>query len=85
MSSEISVTVKFFAATRDAVGVPRITREVQSGTSAKELLEMLKKEYPQLAKPSLQIIIAVNRETGRGDEPLSDGDEIALLPPVSGG
>ncbi len=85
MSSEITVTVKFFAATRDAVGMARETRDVPKGTTADQLLDILKQDHPALDEPSKQIIVAVNKETGKGDRPLKDGDEVALLPPVSGG
>ncbi|MFO8109372.1 MAG: MoaD/ThiS family protein [Thermoplasmata archaeon] len=85
MSSEITVTIKFFAATRDAVGKSRIIKEVPKGTTAKDILNMLKKEYSALDETSKQVIVAINKETGRGGESLVDGDEIALLPPVSGG
>ncbi len=85
MSSDIVVIVKFFVATRDAVGKPKINLTVPRGTTANDLLQILKKKYPVLDKSLKQVIVAVNKETGKGDEKLSDGDEVALLPPVSGG
>ncbi len=85
MSSDITVTVKFFAATRDAVGKPRMIKKIPKGATAYELLTILKEQYPQLDKAADQIIVAVNKENSKGDEPLSDGDEVSLLPPVSGG
>ncbi|MBI4498216.1 MAG: MoaD/ThiS family protein [Chloroflexi bacterium] len=42
-------------------------------------------EYPSLARYGPHLMLAVNAEYVRPDHPLHDGDEVALIPPVSGG
>jgi len=78
------VTVKFFAAAADAAG--RRTLEVDwSGRTLAQLLEFLEQQYPNLARLAPVLSVAVNREYASGDRVLADGDEVALIPPVSGG
>lgn len=52
-----------------------------SSTSA--LRERLEKDYPDLK--DLPYLVAVNKQIASGDQPLSPGAEVALLPPYSGG
>ncbi|NPB06530.1 MAG: molybdopterin converting factor subunit 1 [Aquificae bacterium] len=50
-----------------------------------ELRKLLKEKYPQLADELERVRFAVNDEYAKDDEPIKDGDKIALIPPVSGG
>ena len=78
------ITVKLFAAAADAVG-RRSLQGDWTGLTAAQLLEQLQKEYPGLARLAPVLSIAVNREYATADRRLADGDEVALIPPVSGG
>jgi molybdopterin converting factor small subunit len=49
------------------------------------LLNTVREQFPRLAPPEVQIVVAVNEEYAEPDTPLSAGDEICLIPPVSGG
>lgn len=81
----MKVTVRFFATYRDAVGKPQIEMEMDDGASLGDLLERLYDTYPKLKKWSESIICSVNRKYADDDKLLEPGDEVALLPPVSGG
>jgi len=78
------VVVKLFAAAAQAAG-NRELRGPWAGLTADGLLAKLLEEYPGLRPlaPSLQM--AVNHEYVEGDHRISDGDEVAVIPPVSGG
>lgn len=81
----MKVTVRFFATYRDVAGKPQIEVEMDDGASLGDLLERLYDTYPKLKKWSESIICSVNRKYADEDKVLEPGDEIALLPPVSGG
>ena len=81
----MKVTVRFFATYRDVAGKPQIEVEMDDGASLGDLLERLYDTYPKLKKWSESIICSVNRKYADDDKVLEPGDEIALLPPVSGG
>lgn len=76
-------TVKLFGITREIIGSPTI--EVQGTISTVgELLTYLKGQYPSL-KRLTSVLVAVNNEYADLDSSLNSNDEIALIPPVSGG
>lgn len=78
------VTVRFFAAAAQAAGC-RETRGTWAGMTAGQLLAQLKSDYPGLEQIGATVAIAVNREYATPDTVLRDGDEVGLIPPVSGG
>jgi len=79
------VHLLYFAAFREAAGRDEEVRELPATTRVADLWHLLASEIPQLgAYPSMPPA-AVNREYVRGDTALSDGDEVAFLPPVAGG
>lgn len=59
--------------------------EIPDNSSTDDLMKKLFERYPDVAKLSGQIRTAVNKEIASGDHPLSEDDEVALLPPVAGG
>lgn len=81
----MQVTVRFFATYRDVAGRSKLQIEVDDGTTLGALLEMLYGKYPKLKKWSESIVCSVNRKYADSDKILEPGDEVALLPPVSGG
>lgn len=76
--------VRLFASYREAAGVGRMELELPPGATVKDALARIVKDHPLLAE-GRQVVIARNREYVTPDEPLADGDEVALIPPVSGG
>jgi molybdopterin converting factor subunit 1 len=81
----IRVTVKLFARLKEVVGAGELERELDEGSIVGDLLSSLYVEYPGLANLTTRTIIAVNQEFATPNTQLSDGDEIAVFPPVSGG
>jgi molybdopterin converting factor subunit 1 len=79
------VTVRLFARLRDIAGTAELTRDVAQGATIHSVWSQLAGEYPELGKYERSVSSAVNADYARMDQVLSDGDEVAFLPPVSGG
>jgi molybdopterin converting factor subunit 1 len=79
------VTVRLFARLRDLAGTGELIREVRPGASAREVWDDLVLEWPGLRDYEAILSVAVNAESARMGTAVQDGDEIAFMPPVSGG
>lgn len=79
------VTVRFFATLRDRAGVDRAEVELADGATVATLLKCLSETYPKLAPALSTSIVAVNHDYAFAEDRLSEGDEVGLFPPVSGG
>jgi molybdopterin converting factor subunit 1 len=80
----MTVTVRLFASLRERAGCSTITRTVANGTTAGDLFGALCSDFPALEGAG-RIAIAVNEEYTDASHRLAEGDEVALIPPVSGG
>ena len=78
------VTVRFFALYRERAGAAEAEIDLPEGATAEELLARLRGIYPGLPS-SNSVLIAVNSEYVDPADPLHEGDEVAFIPPVSGG
>ncbi len=81
----MKVKVLFFGLTRDLTGLSEETAEVSPGESVEGLWRAYEGRYPGLASVAASIRIAVNEEIAGPSQALREGDEIAVMPPVSGG
>ncbi len=79
------VTVRLFARLRDIAGAAELTRDIAAGSTIGSIWRELAGEYPGLAPYERSISSAVNLDYARMDRAVAEGDEIAFLPPVSGG
>ena len=79
------VTVRLFARLRDIAGSGELAREVAPGSTIGTVWQQLVCDFPELARYERSISSAVNADYARMDRAVSDGDEVAFLPPVSGG
>ena len=79
------VTVRLFARLRELAGASELRREVPDGSTALDVWNGLSADFPALADYTKAISVAVNEEYSRLAARVRDGDEIAFLPPVSGG
>ncbi|HXT19242.1 MAG TPA: molybdenum cofactor biosynthesis protein MoaE [Thermoanaerobaculia bacterium] len=79
------VHILAFASAADALGRDEQELEVDDGTTVAALCELLAARHPGLQPLLGRLAWAVDGEVVRGDAPLRDGAEVALLPPVSGG
>ncbi|MEZ0541590.1 MoaD/ThiS family protein [Fibrella arboris] len=78
------LTVLLFGITRDLVGQNRLSVPLAKGSRVADLLALLNADYPALTGVK-SILVAVNSEYADPDTVLNPSDEIALIPPVSGG
>ena len=83
--STITITVKLFAAYQEAYGVPELTLELPEGTPVLAVQERLITEHPELEQWRDLTRFGVNLQFAEPDTMLKDGDEVVLIPPVSGG
>lgn len=81
----MTVRVKLFAMLRERAGAGDTAHEVPDGFTVNELWSRLQSEYPGLSGFDLKLLYAVNGEYVERGHRLADGDEVAFIPPVSGG
>jgi molybdopterin converting factor subunit 1 len=79
------VRLRFFASLRERLNASAAERALADGATVADLWAALCRERPDLAPLSASISFAVNREYVERAHVLADGDEVALIPPVSGG
>jgi molybdopterin synthase sulfur carrier subunit len=83
--TQINVTVKLFAAYQEACGVPEIQLALPVGTSVVEICDRLIANHPQLSQWRDLTRFGINLQFVDPHTPLQNGDEVVLIPPVSGG
>ncbi len=81
----MKATVKFFAVLYEMTGTRELNLEMREGLTVGELYPDLRARFPRLADYSGSLMYSVNAEYVPPDYPLGDGDEVAFIPPVSGG
>ncbi len=81
----VTVTVRFFAQIREAAGKDIVTWQVANGLPLAELIAQIDTEYPSVKGPRKNALIVVNAQEVADDYRIQNNDEIALLPPFSGG
>ena len=81
----MQVRVRYFAGMREALGRSEETREVAPASTAGALFDAVAKDHPRLAAMKRATMLMVNQEYVDANHPLADGDEVAFIPPVSGG
>lgn len=81
----MKVQVLYFAYCRDLMGREQEWMTLEENARVSDLLSKCAAEKPALESYRKNLLIAVNQEYVRADQPLADGDEIAIFPPVSGG
>jgi len=79
------VKVLFFAVCREISGMRDTEVEVPEGATVADLLVSIGSEHPRLGEMARILMVSVNQEYAGQDTPLAEGDEVALIPPVSGG
>lgn len=79
------VQVRLFATYRDLVGSRQLTWSTREGTTAGELVDQMLAKFPALRSHRDAMLVAVNQSFASTEVTLQEGDEVALMPPVSGG
>jgi molybdopterin converting factor subunit 1 len=81
----MKITVRLFAILRERVGISEITLDLPPGSSVANVRDALIEKHPALSSLLARVAYAVNRNYAPIETVLRDGDEVALIPPVSGG
>ena len=79
------IKVLFFGLVRDVVGLREDSLDLPNGGRLGEVFEHYAARFPRLQEMSGSIVLALNQQFSTPSAPLAEGDEVALLPPVSGG
>lgn len=81
----VTVTVKLFAAYQEALGVPELALELPAGSTVASVRDRLLAEHPELEQWREVTRFGINLQFVEPDTRLNTGDEVVLIPPVSGG
>lgn len=81
----MTVRILAFARVREVLPVSPLTVDLRDGASVADAWNALEAKFPALREQAATTRIARNGRVASGDEPLENGDELALLPPVGGG
>ncbi|MSP79408.1 MAG: molybdopterin converting factor subunit 1 [Dehalococcoidia bacterium] len=81
----MQVQVRLFAIARERAGTSQAMLDVPAHSDVAQALSMLGSTYPKLSPLLARCMVAVNREYAQRDHTLHDNDELAIIPPVSGG
>ncbi len=83
----MKITLKFFANLKELAGRDMLELEIDEGSNVEKLTRTICVKFPEL-KPIIEkkaVFISVNQEMAKKKDILSEGDEVGLLPPFSGG
>jgi len=79
------VTVRLFARLRDLAGAGELVRDVEGPATVQTVWKALVADMPALGEYERTMSVAVNADYARMSATVREGDEVAFLPPVSGG
>lgn len=85
VSQTIRVKVLFFGRLKDVIGESEVTIELNEASTIEQLFALYSRRVPELAKYRSSVVASRNQEFVAWDTPVGSGDEVAFLPPVSGG
>lgn len=81
----MKITVRFFAMFRERLGTGTILLQMDDGATAGSAFDLSLHDAPELRRFADSVMLMVNQDYVDVDHPLHDGDELAIIPPVSGG
>jgi molybdopterin converting factor subunit 1 len=85
MTTVITIRIRLFASHRDIVGRSELDMALEPGATVGDAWSRLVAAHPRLAGYTGRLLYAINQEFSQPASPLRDGDELAFIPPVSGG
>jgi MoaE-MoaD fusion protein len=83
--SNVRIRVLFFGVLRDITGRREDSLDIPEGSQLESVFESYAGRFPRLRGMAASVVLALNQEFSTPSAPLADGDEVAFLPPVSGG
>lgn len=83
----IEISVLFFARSRELAGTNAVELSVPAGCTVQQLVLLLLSKFPELTELVPSSVLAVNHQyvDGNSEHQLKEGDEVAFIPPISGG
>ncbi|MBI2902266.1 MAG: MoaD/ThiS family protein [Candidatus Methylomirabilis oxyfera] len=81
----MKVRVRCFATAREIVGTGELVIDLPEGSTLTQLFDQIQGQFPRLQGLAGSLLFSVNREYAPSDRRLVAEDEVALIPPVSGG
>lgn len=81
----MKLRVLFFSVLRDITGTDEISVVVPAGATMGELLAQVEARWPKIGEWQGSLLLALDQTYVKREEPLHDGGEVALMPPVQGG
>ena len=81
----MELNVRLFALYRERAGTKEFALELPVGANVADLTDAVRERYPRLAPPEVKIVVAVNADYAEPEDVLNSGDDVCLIPPVSGG
>lgn len=85
MSERIEIRVLYFAAARELAGAREETMTIDAPATVGTVLDAVVRAHPALDAHRARLRIAVNEAFAEASDAVSNGDEVALIPPVAGG
>jgi molybdopterin converting factor subunit 1 len=85
VAQTVRVKVLFFGRLKDVVGQSEESLDLTDASTVEHLFSLYSERIPELAKYRSSVVASRNQEFSSWDTPLHSGDEVAFLPPVSGG
>jgi molybdopterin synthase catalytic subunit len=81
------ITVKLFAVLKKLAGTDELKMEVPAGGTVKDVVDAISVDHPEVGKliAERKVMLSLNQESADDDMKVSDGDEMAVLPPFAGG
>src|SRR5689334_21442941 len=81
----VGIRVLFFGVIRDVVGLREDTLDIAEGGNLGSVFDHYAGRFPRLRGMAASTVLALNQQFSSPSAPLAEGDEVAFLPPVSGG
>ena len=81
----MKVEVQFFSYFKDAAGRAAATEELPEHATVRQLMQRIHERFPKLAPAARSTLVAISLEYASPDQPLKEGDQVSLFPPVQGG
>ena len=81
----MELTVRFFALYRERAKRNALSLQLPEGATVSDLTGEVCRQFPALAPPGVQIVVAVHADYAEPEPVLRQGDDVCLIPPVSGG
>ncbi len=80
-----SLSIKLFASLRQAMNSDKIVIDIDNEITVSQMKKIIFKTFPNLKKLNIPFLVAVNHKFAKDSSVIKSKDEVALIPPVSGG